>query len=364
MNENALTKQEVQRWTRVGVLAALAMLLGYAEAFLPIPIPGVKLGLANIAVLVALDNRDVAGAFCVAIIKVLATGLLFGSPLTMAYSAAGTLLAFAGMAPLSRLRSMHLAMVSVVGALLHEIGQLAVASTLLGTTVVWYAAPVLMLAGCATGALCGVLAKRLSDRLANEEHDAVTNTAHMRRHTGTKPVLRRKSVSVVLILLLVAYVVVTMHTSDVRVLALLTLAGLVACALARVRPKALLRGLVPMTALVIFSLVVNLIVAPQTAVAEATRSALRLVGIGAACMAFMGIVPTDDITAAVAWLLLPLRKAGVRTEGFLLAFDVAARLVPTIVALERPKGISLRALPDLACAAYGQLWKAAVANSE
>lgn len=73
MTTSSLTPQEAHRWVRIGVLSALAMLLGYAETFIPIPIPGVKLGLANIAVLVALDGHDISGAFAISAIKVLST---------------------------------------------------------------------------------------------------------------------------------------------------------------------------------------------------------------------------------------------------------------------------------------------------
>ena len=111
MHTSALTLSESERWTRIGALSALAMLLGYLETFVPIPIPGVKLGLANVAVLIALAEGDVWGACWVGVVKVLAAGLLFGSPVTMAYSAAGTLLSLLVMAPLSRLRTMSMWMV-------------------------------------------------------------------------------------------------------------------------------------------------------------------------------------------------------------------------------------------------------------
>ena len=61
-HQDTLTPQEEERWARVGALAALAMVLGYLETFVPIPIPGVKLGLANVAVLLALAQGDVWGA--------------------------------------------------------------------------------------------------------------------------------------------------------------------------------------------------------------------------------------------------------------------------------------------------------------
>ena len=100
--ERAMSLDEARLWARVGVLAALALVLSYIETFipLPVPVPGIKLGLANVAVLVALELIDVKSALFVAAIKVLAAGFLFGNPLMMAYSAGGTILAFAFMAAL------------------------------------------------------------------------------------------------------------------------------------------------------------------------------------------------------------------------------------------------------------------------
>ncbi|MBQ9003120.1 MAG: Gx transporter family protein [Eggerthellaceae bacterium] len=154
----AITVDEARLWARVGVLAALALVLGYVETFipLPVPVPGVKLGLGNIAVLVALVMLDVRSAAAVAAIKVLAAGFLFGNPLMMAYSAAGTALAFAAMALLSRIPGLSVVFVAIAGAVLHNAGQLAVAALVLGTNLVWASAPVLAIAACATGALTGV----------------------------------------------------------------------------------------------------------------------------------------------------------------------------------------------------------------
>lgn len=156
-----LTRAQARRWARVGVLAALALVLGYVETFipLPVPVPGIKLGLGNIAVLAALVLLDVPAAACVAAVKVLAAGFLFGNPLMMLYSAGGTALAFAAMAALSRVRGLSLVLVAVAGAILHNVGQLAVAAAILGTPLVWYSAPVLVLAACATGGVTGAAAR-------------------------------------------------------------------------------------------------------------------------------------------------------------------------------------------------------------
>ena len=94
-----------QRLARISLLSALALVLSYIETMIPLPValPGVKLGLANVAVVVALLGLDVRAAAAVAVVKVVASGLLFGSPMMLAYSLGGTALAFAGCAVVSRI---------------------------------------------------------------------------------------------------------------------------------------------------------------------------------------------------------------------------------------------------------------------
>ena len=351
MDKTNLSPAETLRWTRIGTLAALAMLLGYLEAFLPIPIPGVKLGLANIAVLTALAERDVWGALSISLIKVLALGLLFGSPLTLAYSAAGTLLAFCGMAPLSLLPTMHLVMVSVVGALLHEVGQLFVAQAILGTTAVWYMAPVLLVAGCVTGAVCGVLASKLDGSLANGSVEVAGSTL-IAANVAARPVRRS---SAWLLVGLVAFVVAVFRFDDVRVLAAFAVLGLVFCALTRVRARRLLNSMAPLLALVVLTLAMQLVVSPQTALEQTARSSLRLLGVATACTAFMACVPTNDLTTLVARLVAPLRRLGMQSDGFVLALDVALRLVPTMEDLIEPRELRLRDVPQIIPRAYERL---------
>lgn len=336
---HTLSPADAARWTSVGMLAALALLLSYAETFVPIPIPGVKLGLANIAVLVALGRRDVVGAVCVALIKVFAAGFLFGSPLTMAYSLTGTLLSLAGMIPLSRLRTMRLWMVSVIGALLHEVGQLVVASALLGTTIVWYVAPVLMICGCVTGVLCGVLATRLLSALPtdNELRDVEPRTIPEARPTNR---------CLVAFVVLVAFTIAVLHCANLRILGIV---AVVAVALdLRDSPK-VVRLCAPVFVL---TLVLHAMAGANDPLAEAGVATLRLVSMAAASMAFMRMVPTNDLTSTMAWVVSPLTRAGVRTQGFLLAFDVAVRLIPTLSEIVREtmaeqRDAGVRALPSL-----------------
>ena len=170
VGERCMSLEDARLWARVGVLGALALVLSYIETFipLPVPVPGIKLGLANVVVLVALEVLDVKSAAAVALVKVLAAGFLFGTPIMLAYSGGGTVLAFAVMALLSRIRSLSVVPVAIAGAVFHNVGQLAVAMLILGTPAVWATAPVLVVAACITGALSGAATAYTLDCLAGE----------------------------------------------------------------------------------------------------------------------------------------------------------------------------------------------------
>ena len=149
-----------RRLARVSLLAALALVLSYIETMIPLPValPGVKLGLSNVAVVVALLSLDARAGMSVALVKVVASGFLFGSPMMFAYSLGGTVLAFSGAAALSRVPDVGAVAVSMVAAVLHNAGQLAVAALLLGTASVFVNLPPLALAACVTGAVTGAVA--------------------------------------------------------------------------------------------------------------------------------------------------------------------------------------------------------------
>ncbi len=352
MKAQKLTNEDSRRWKQVGKLAALGILLSYVEAFVPIPIPGVKLGLANIAVLLALAQHDTAGALCVAFIKVLASGLLFGSPLTIAYSACGTLLSLVGMAPLSRLRTMRLWMVSIVGALLHEAGQLMVASHLLGTSVVWYLAPVLAIAGCTCGLACGLLAQQF-ERAIQDTRDANSNENEP-VSLVFDPDPPPTGIIVALVALLV-YTVILLRISDVRIACGCVAFALVVCFVSPVTPHDLWRGIKPLTPLLVCTIVLQLALSPQTALHESALACTRLIGVSIAATAFMSIVPTDDLTCTVGWALSPLAHLGIDTRGFLVAFDVAVQTVPRLISNVEAHPHRLRDLPGVVIDSFARL---------
>lgn len=151
-----------QRLSRTALLAAAALVLGFLETMIPLPgaLPGMKLGLSNVAVVVALFQLGTRPAAEVAAVKVLATGFLFGSPLMIAYSASGTLLAFATMLLLKQLQ-IGVVAVSLAAAVAHNVGQLLAAAWFLGTGAVLLTAPFLAAAACVTGCATGLVAFRV-----------------------------------------------------------------------------------------------------------------------------------------------------------------------------------------------------------
>lgn len=336
----SLSPAAVLRWTRLGALSALALLLGYLESFVPIPIPGVKLGLANIPLLVALAEGDPSGAFFIGLIKVGASALLFGNPISLAYSAAGTLLAFLLMAPLARLKTMRLEMVSIVGALAHEAGQLIVAQQLLGTPLVWYGAPLLAIAGCATGLLCGIAARHVAERLEGQDAPSPRAAAPGQAPTPTAPTPRE----VASLIAFFALVALFMRQQSPLVLTCCLVLAIGLCLLGKVRPHALLRALAPTLPLAAITLVAQIACNQQGEVLLAlglialTREALastglmlaRLVGITCAGVALVALTGRDGLARIGHALLAPLRRLGVPTAGPELAAGCALQLLPVL----------------------------------
>lgn len=153
--------EHTRRLARVSLLCACALVLSYLETMIPLPVavPGIKLGLANVAVVVALYTLDAKSAGAVALVKVFASGFLFGSPMMLVYSLGGTVLAFIGMAALAAVPGVGLVPVSMLAAVLHNVGQLGVAAMALQTPAVFINLGVLGVAACVTGGITGAVAE-------------------------------------------------------------------------------------------------------------------------------------------------------------------------------------------------------------
>lgn len=152
---------------QIGMLVAVAFVLSYIESLLPISlgVPGIKLGLSNIVVLLCLYECSVKETFGIAVIRILLCGLTFGSLSTMMYSLAGGMLSFVVMLLLKKSQRFSIYGVSVAGGVCHNIGQIIVAVLVLQTGLLAYYLPFLLLAGCIAGVCIGFVAAMLTKRL-------------------------------------------------------------------------------------------------------------------------------------------------------------------------------------------------------
>ena len=146
---------------------ALAFVFSYLESLIPlnIGVPGIKLGLANLVVVAALyvmGNRD---AFIISMIRILLCGLTFGGVFSLVYSFAGGILSFAVMLLAKRSKRLSVLGVSVLGAAVHNVGQIVAAAAVMENAGVFYYLPVLLLSGAVTGALIGILSGTVISRI-------------------------------------------------------------------------------------------------------------------------------------------------------------------------------------------------------
>ena len=148
-----------KRLALYGVSLALALILSYVEYLLPLhfAVPGIKLGLSNAVGLFLLYRLRFRDAAAVSLMRVVLSGILFGSVVTMAYGAAGAALSLVCMTLAKRFSSLRCTGVSVIGGVMHNAGQLMVAALLMETGKLVYYLPVLCVSGTVAGVLIGVI---------------------------------------------------------------------------------------------------------------------------------------------------------------------------------------------------------------
>ena len=155
-----------------GLLVAMMLILGYIETLLqgliPTPVPGIKLGISNGVLLFALYLMDIPSTLILMLLKVGLSGLLFGNPMTMLFALSGGVLSLAGMIPLSRVKGINVITVSMVGAVLHNVGQILAARlvmTEVAPGILLRYLAILMVVALVTGAATGILAREVIKRL-------------------------------------------------------------------------------------------------------------------------------------------------------------------------------------------------------
>lgn len=143
-----------------GMFTALAFVFSYIESLLPINlgIPGVKLGLANLVVMIALYLIGVKMACILSLVRIVLMGFTFGNPASMIYSLAGGVLSLFVMVVAKKFKFFSVTGVSVLGGVCHNIGQILVAIVVVETASLLYYLPILILSGTVAGVLIGILA--------------------------------------------------------------------------------------------------------------------------------------------------------------------------------------------------------------
>lgn len=153
--------------TALALTVSFALILSFVESRIPafVAIPGVKVGLANIAVIFTLYKFGIKEAVAVSAVRVVLVSMLFGSPISMIYSLTGAVLSLSVMFLLKKLTSLSKVTVSVAGGVTHNIGQIGAASVMLGTNVVIYYLPFLLLSGTIAGVVVGIAAGLLISKV-------------------------------------------------------------------------------------------------------------------------------------------------------------------------------------------------------
>ena len=154
--------------TVLALFTTIALAVYYAESLLPpiAPIPGIKLGLANIITLILIKKASIKDAFLVLLMRILIAGFLFGQAMSLLYSLAGGLLSLVSMYLIYKLlQGQFTFLTGIFGALFHNLGQLLVAMLLVSGTAPLAYLPFFILSSMITGTFTGLCAHYASKKL-------------------------------------------------------------------------------------------------------------------------------------------------------------------------------------------------------
>lgn len=152
-----------------GVFVSIALIFSYVESLIPFNfgIPGVKLGLANLIIVIALYKMSLKEAYLLSITRIILSGFIFGNMFSIIYSLAGGILSLSFMALFKKAGSFSVMGTSIIGGVMHNVGQLIIAVLVVETFSVIYYIPVLLVSGLITGLLIGIVANEMLKRLVN-----------------------------------------------------------------------------------------------------------------------------------------------------------------------------------------------------
>lgn len=163
-----MRNKRAQQIALSGLLTSLMLVFGFIERQfpLPVPVPGIKLGLANSVLLYALYMLGIKRSIVLMLLKALMSWLIYMNMNAMFYSLAGGVLSLAAMILISRVSGVSIIGVSALGAVFFNVGQILMAVWMLNTPqLIVYYLPVLMVSGVLTGILTGVIAQMVLKHL-------------------------------------------------------------------------------------------------------------------------------------------------------------------------------------------------------
>ena len=152
------------------MFTALALIFSYVEFLipLPVPVPGIKLGLANLVVIIAIYRMSFKYAFTINCVRIIASGLLFSGVFGMLYSFAGGILSLVVMYVLYRTGRFSIVGISMAGGVMHNLGQLLTACLIVSNISLMSYFAVLLFSGLISGILIGIVAYNIEKRLPQD----------------------------------------------------------------------------------------------------------------------------------------------------------------------------------------------------
>lgn len=167
LSNSEKNSKKVKNIAMCGVLTTLAMIFSYIDSLIliPIPVPGVRIGISNIAIITVLYIVGVKEAIFVNILRIALTSILFGNATSFWFSITGGMLSIVVMILLKKLDIFSTVGVSVAGGVSHNIGQIIAAVIIMETDAILYYLPVLFITGTVAGIVVGVVAAMVLKRL-------------------------------------------------------------------------------------------------------------------------------------------------------------------------------------------------------
>ncbi len=153
--------------SKMGLLIGVALILSYIESLFPFfyGIPGIKLGLPNMAIVLAMYILSSRDALIINCLRIILSGFMFGNLAGIMFSISGAAISFIFMYILKKTDKFSIKGVSITGGVMHNVAQIIIAAFVVKTSGIVYYLPFLILAGVFTGLLNGIIAQEVKKHI-------------------------------------------------------------------------------------------------------------------------------------------------------------------------------------------------------